>query len=109
MNQNHFNGHAYYGQLLSVHQAIDMYNNGDSVLETNNMQGNEGRKFLEKLMTVGEVFLDFDDEMVRADTVFFVMSDDISKDQMIDLLVDIASARPDEISNINDTIRIWWD
>jgi len=104
-----FNGHTYYGNLITVTEAFKMYDDGDYVLSTNGIQGEAGRELLEALNNLNiDVFLDLDED--RADTIFFVVYKNTPASELLDLMDIVCNAKPDEFSNTNkNTYRMWWD
>lgn len=105
-----FNGHAYYGDLITLNHALELYDDGEYVISTNGIQGDDGRQLLEDLQKFDiDVFVDYDGD--QADTVFFTI--DHSKttiSQVLGIMDIVFESKPDEFSHTNQTTyRIWWD
>lgn len=107
---NDFNGHTYYGELITMDRALELYDEGENVISTNAIQGDDGRQLLDDLAEFDiDVFLDYDGD--RADTVFFTIDHSkITVSEVLDIMDVIFQSTPDEFSHTNQTTyRIWWD
>lgn len=105
-----FNGHTYYGELITLEKALELYDDGEYVLSTNGIQGDEGRQLLENLSEFDiDVFLDYDGD--RADTLFFTIDHEaVTVSDALQIMEILSDSNPDELSNTNlTTYRIWWD
>ena len=111
MNRETFWEHIIYGDINHVSEIIKIYEeSGDTVLNTNGIQGECAINFLELLMAFKgiDVFLDVDNG--RADTIFITFGD-ISNNDIKLLMQHIFAYNPDEFifnENLN-CLRIWWD